>query len=1212
MSDTNRSIKITIDNSEVTGKLTVTTQKISELTAKLVELDAAGKKNSKEYARTEKQLNSYTAAQVKQKAAIAETKRVLENLSGTTYNQLITVKKQLQRELKNEVSGTESYKNKLEQLNRVSQQVVKINKEMTSSIGAQNNMWNMVKGSLATLGGNMLTNITNNIGSFFINIAKYGYKTIKEFEQANADLASILGTNRENIKFLTEDAKKLGATTEYSASQVTLLQTELAKLGFDPKQIIDMTEHVLRFATALDADLPSAATVSGAALRAFGLDSSETERVVSAMAAGANKSALDFNYLQTAMSTVAPVAKTFGFTIEDTVALLGALSNSGFDASTAATSTRNILLYLADANGKLAKALGKPVKSMDDLVPALVELRDKGVDLATTLELTDKRSVAAFNIFLDGAESLITLRDAVTDAGDELKRMQEERLNTVEGSTKLLQSAWEGLMLSFSSSSGVFKKAIDWLTSLVNELNIALKSIQQIKQEVQSDIEATNAKEALKSIEDLAKAYEKNGHTVQESRKKALEDYSANMSSTIEDQEKEINRLEGIIYTSPIEGAVKNAEKSVVYLKQRVQLLKSEMEAVQSQFKIDPAVTPPSNSDPKNDPKAEKAAEKLRKKIAKEQEKILEDAKSQINIETKAYNDRLKAAGLFGIELNKLNALQLQERLKLEKDYQDKLIQIAIDGEEIRFKNEKEKAGVSGDPKIFNKQQNQVLEILQAEHEANIQKIKDESVKKQKDTQDSYDAVVLSSLKTIQKAQLDSITTVENAKILALSSQAKTQKQYDEGLKAIEKESFIQRIVLQEQYINALKQITNPSKQQQEELTAAENTLLDLQTKANLKKLAEEEDFQQKRKVLREQYGLVSLNESFRNEMKLLQEQYAKKLLSEDEFQKSKLQIQLGYVSEYAQQASNFIQAGANTVQAIEEAETANLDAEYTQRQSNLREQYEQGIISEEEYNQQKEQLDYQQKVKELDIQKKYADANFAMQVAQIIATTAQGVIAAWASSMSLGPIAGPIAAGALTTLLGITSVAQIDKAKAERDRVKAMTIEAPGGDGGSPTTSPTGQIVVKQAAKGKYDVVGQDDNRTYRNVPYAGEAYTGFVSSPTLVGERGKELIISSDDFNRLQRHINFPMVVNAINDAHNKRVPQRASGKYDDLPPTSPDKPSSYTPVFDNETAKRMLAILQRLEDGDITVQTNYGITELEAKQRQKVEAESKFTRK
>lgn len=294
---------------------------------------------------------------------------------------------------------------------------------------------------------------------------------IRDFEQANADLGTIVGANADELRRLTDSALELGRTTEYTASQVTQLQTELAKLGFGTQSIETMQKPVLQFATAVGASLPDAAALAGATLRSFGLNVSDTEDVLSTLAVATNRSALSFSYLKTAMSIVSPVANTFGFSVRDTAALLGTLADAGFDASSAATATRNILLNLADANGKLAQSLGAPVRTLPDLVSGLQRLRDRGIDLAETLELTDKRSVAAFNTFLNGSDNLRRLRENLEDVNGELGRIAEDRLNTVEGSIKLLQSAWEGFVLSFYNSRGTIKSVIDFITSGIEGIN---------------------------------------------------------------------------------------------------------------------------------------------------------------------------------------------------------------------------------------------------------------------------------------------------------------------------------------------------------------------------------------------------------------------------------------------------------------------------------------------------------------------------------------------------------------------------------------------------------------------------------------------------------------------------------------------------------------------------------------------------------------------
>ena len=324
-------------------------------------------------------------------------------------------------------------------------------------------------GARAVQGFATALNGTVGILMVFVRYLTGSAKTMREFEQANANLSTILGTTRDEMKALTDSALMLGRTTEYTASQVVQLQTELAKLGFGQGSIMSMQKPILQFATAVGANLADAASVAGSTLRAFNLTSKETDEVLATLAVATNNSALSFERIQNSIGTVFPVANAFGLSVKDTTALLGSLANAGFDASSAATATRNIILKLADANGKLAKAMGGPAKNFDEIIDGLIKLRKAGTDLNTALELTDRRSVAAFSAFISGAESARELRASLEDVNGELERIEKERLNTVEGSTLLLKSAWEGLTLAFQDSNGAIKDTIDWLTKLIQK-----------------------------------------------------------------------------------------------------------------------------------------------------------------------------------------------------------------------------------------------------------------------------------------------------------------------------------------------------------------------------------------------------------------------------------------------------------------------------------------------------------------------------------------------------------------------------------------------------------------------------------------------------------------------------------------------------------------------------------------------------------------------
>lgn len=423
-----------------------------------------------------------------------------------------------------------------------------------------------VSGGLRTVGTSVGSMIKGFTGAQLVmrgidaltNAVRSGVKAMIDFEAANSKLAAILGTTSDGISNLERDARRLGATTKYTASEATNLQIELAKLGFTQKEILDSTEYVLKFAQATGAELPEAAALSGAALRMFNADTRETERYVSAMAVATTKSALSFGYLQTALPIVGPVAKSFNFTIEDTLALLGKLADSGFDASMAATATRNIFLNLADSSGKLAKEFGRPITNINELAQSLIELKNKGVDLNTTLELTDKRSVAAFNAFITSAEKIEPLREQITGVEKELGDMASTMSNNVQGAMAGLESAWEAFMLSFSGSTGPIKSVIDTLANGIRSVANSLKdsSARQLdyndeasRAAIQRAKDTGELNKYFKGLSEMYKAFREQGMEEDEAAAEAQRIYIGNLKRRLESEQ------------ASYEGAVKIREK---------------------------------------------------------------------------------------------------------------------------------------------------------------------------------------------------------------------------------------------------------------------------------------------------------------------------------------------------------------------------------------------------------------------------------------------------------------------------------------------------------------------------------------------------------------------------------------------------------------------------------------------------------------------------
>jgi len=296
-------------------------------------------------------------------------------------------------------------------------------------------------------------------------------KSFRDFEFQMAKVKAITGANRTEFLKLSKSAQDLGRSTFFTAQQVAELQTNYGKLGFTTEEILKAQEATLQLATATDSDLARAAIVAGSAVRGFGLDASETQRVVDVMAVAFTSSALDIEKFQTSMTKVAPIAKSAGFSIEDTTAIMSQLADSGIEASIAGTSLRNILLKMQDPNSDLVKSFGKTIHSLDELVPALSKFSKEGGSLAEIMEVVDLRQAAAFEQMITSRERTIALRDALEGASGAAEEMARIVGDTLEGSFKRAESATQGLQIALIDNLGKsIQGLVDGFASFINKL----------------------------------------------------------------------------------------------------------------------------------------------------------------------------------------------------------------------------------------------------------------------------------------------------------------------------------------------------------------------------------------------------------------------------------------------------------------------------------------------------------------------------------------------------------------------------------------------------------------------------------------------------------------------------------------------------------------------------------------------------------------------
>jgi hypothetical protein len=302
--------------------------------------------------------------------------------------------------------------------------------------------------------------LTAGLTAPIVGLGILSVKTFANFEEAMAKVAAVSGATSLEFNALKENANDLGESTRFAASEVAGLQLNFSKLGFNPAEILAATGATLNLALATGEDLASSATVAAGTLQAFGLDAESTLRIVDVMAKSFSSSALDLEKFKTAMATVGPVAKTAGFSIEETTGFLSVLVNANIDASTAGTGLRNIFLDVAASGESLTGSLDKILNSTN---------KNK-----TALELFGKRGATVATVLADNYQAALDFGTSYESAAGSAKKMADIMDNTLLGTFKKLQSSAEGLFIAIGTQ---LKPMISALTESFTDLISSYKGL---------------------------------------------------------------------------------------------------------------------------------------------------------------------------------------------------------------------------------------------------------------------------------------------------------------------------------------------------------------------------------------------------------------------------------------------------------------------------------------------------------------------------------------------------------------------------------------------------------------------------------------------------------------------------------------------------------------------------------------------------------------
>lgn len=377
------------------------------------------------------------------------------------------------------------------------------------------------------------------------------------------------------------------------------------------------------------------------------------------------------------------------------------------------------------------------------------------------------------------------------------------------------------------------------------------------------------------------------------------------------------------------------------------------------------------------------------------------------------------------------------------------------------------------------------MQALKTQHTANILAI-ETSYSEQSQNIDIKDA---GKKKSLQEKQQDNQRKAEQAHF---DQQVAAEQAYQDALaKVMEQGETEQELTLEQQRDQKLEVLKgyyqaalDLARQNGEDTAQLEKAYKDAQaqidsdyTAKHAAQLAEQAD---KEKQARQALGFDKQSE-YDQQLTQLQQALDNQYITQEEYEKKVQQMKK---ESFMKQAQYYTELFSNAVGALQNAEMANVDAKYDAE-----------IKAAEGNIALQEKLEKKKASEKLKIQKKYADVNFAMQVAQIISNTATSIMKAYSD---MGPVAGSVAAA----LMGVTGAAQLAVANAERQKVKRMTLN---GSGGSSSAS-AARVASGRESGGRIDVEREQDGKHFNAEFSPGKR--GYIDKPTVIvgeGPRGK-----------------------------------------------------------------------------------------------------------
>lgn len=415
--DLNRSIKIYLDHSSAMESANQLKSRIGELEDKLNQLQTTGQGTSAQAQKLTKELDAQTKKYEQYKQKVAETDRVLKNLSGATYNELIQAKKAVETQLKKTERGTEIYNNRLRVHKALTKEITIAQQEMRAEVGAQGSAWSRAADGInkyAGIAAGIIATITG--VTFALNKMR---DERDKLEDTSADVKALTGLDDENMAYLIEQAKTLSTTMTKEGIRIRSGANDIleaykvvggakADLLENKEALAEVTKQTLILATASKMDMKEAAEAAILSMNQYGAAAEDASRYVNVLAAGSSAGAAEVDNIVKSVVKAGVSAASANVPIEELVGSIEVLAERGIKDEVAGTGLKRFFLTLqTGADETNPKIVG--------LTKAIETLHEKNLSAGDMKKMFGEEGYNVATVMIDSIDKFKELTAAVTD-----------------------------------------------------------------------------------------------------------------------------------------------------------------------------------------------------------------------------------------------------------------------------------------------------------------------------------------------------------------------------------------------------------------------------------------------------------------------------------------------------------------------------------------------------------------------------------------------------------------------------------------------------------------------------------------------------------------------------------------------------------------------------------------------------------------------------